>query len=76
MLELKITIKESVIVEHLVNNQNCADNFNFDSFETFKCCCNIFDLVKWRLSVFQIRNLPFEAKGILVKCCFIYLILF
>ena len=39
-------IKGSAIAEHLVNNQCCAENFNFKRFNTIESCYNVFDLFK------------------------------
>ena len=36
----------SVIAEHLVNNQSCAEHFNLDRFKIIKSGFNIFDLTK------------------------------
>ena len=36
----------SSILEHLVNNLLCADNYNVNRFKIIKNCSNVLDLIK------------------------------
>ena len=38
--------KRSSIVEHLVNNSACANNYNVNVFKIIKNCSSVFDLIK------------------------------
>ena len=38
--------KRSAIAEHLINNNNCASNYNLDRFKIIKNCFSISDLIK------------------------------
>ena len=38
--------KRLSIVEHLVNNPTCANNYNINRFKNIKTCRKVFDLIQ------------------------------
>ena len=48
--------KRSAIAQHLVNNLNCASNYNLKRFKTIKNCFHIFDLIKLEATCILLRK--------------------
>ena len=48
--------KRSAIAEHLINNSNCASNYNLDRFKIIKNCFCISDLIKLEAICILIRK--------------------
>ena len=48
--------KRSAIAEHLVNNSDCASNYNLKRFKIFKNCFSISDLIKLKAICILIRK--------------------
>ena len=55
-IKINNSVKRSGIAEHLVNNDKCAENFNFDRFEIVKNCANISELIKLEAICIMLRK--------------------
>ena len=47
--------KRSAIAEHLVNNSNCASNYNLNRFKIIKNSFSISDMIKLEATCISIR---------------------
>ena len=53
------TTKRSSIAKHLINNTNCADNYDSSIFKIINNCTNSFDLVRLEaISIFLKKPEP------------------
>ena len=48
--------QRSAIAEHLVNNSDCASNYNLNRYKIIKNCFSIADLIKFKAICILIRK--------------------
>ena len=55
-IRMVIASKRSTIAEHLVNNSDCASNYNLNRYKIIKNCFRISDLIKVEAVYILIRK--------------------
>ena len=58
--------KRSSIAEHLINNTNCANNFDLSRFKIISNCTNSIDLIRLKAIPIFFINLNFVSRKSLI----------